>query len=446
MASLQRRNDTWNCIFRFQGKRHWMNLGQVEPAEARAVTAKVDYFLLRLKQRLLELPPGCDIVTFIESDGKPPSAEKVQQEERDTLTLTDIRDRYLKVHGGGSLEETTLVGIKQHFKHWVKTLGSRFLIQRLTLADLQGHVDRRAVMKGIRGLLSPATIKKEIITLRTVWNWGVQFGLVTGRFPNKGLRFPKMDQKPPFQTVAEIEHKIATSHLSKKEILQLWDAVFLTTAEVQDLLAYVKKHANQPWVYPMFCFAAHTGARRSETLRTQINDVDFASGTVVIREKKRVRGERSTRRVPLTPFLKQTLKEWLQVHPGGDDLFCQLAVVSRSKKRSPTTGHLSDGARPSTLVERLASVMRRPQQPLEPPTRSEAHSTFKHVLAGHSQWKQLRGYHVFRHSFASNCAARGIDQRILDAWLGHTTEIRKRYLHLIPNTEATAIGMVFGNV
>lgn len=61
MASLQRRNGVWNCIFRFQGKRHWMNLGEVSQTEAEAVSAKVDYFLLRLKQRLLEIPLGCDI-------------------------------------------------------------------------------------------------------------------------------------------------------------------------------------------------------------------------------------------------------------------------------------------------------------------------------------------------------------------------------------------------
>jgi site-specific recombinase XerD len=36
------------------------------------------------------------------------------------------------------------------------------------------------------------------------------------------------------------------------------------------------------------------------------------------------------------------------------------------------------------------------------------------------------GRHILRHSFASNCAAKGIDQRLLDAWLGHTIEIRKR--------------------
>ena len=56
----------------------------------------------------------------------------------------------------------------------------------------------------------------------------------------------------------------------------------------------------------------------------------------------------------------------------------------------------------------------------------------------------LRGWHVLRHSFASNCAAKGVDQRLIDSWLGHTTEIRRRYLHLIPSNERQALGGVFG--
>ena len=91
----------------------------------------------------------------------------------------------------------------------------------------------------------------------------------------------------------------------------------------------------------------------------------------------------------------------------------------------------------------MAGVSVRDRQPIGPLSRNEAHNHLKAVLAGHKHWKKLRGFHVFRHSFASNCAAKGIDQRILDAWLGHTTEIRKRYLHLIPNNESAAIGLVF---
>jgi site-specific recombinase XerD len=57
----------------------------------------------------------------------------------------------------------------------------------------------------------------------------------------------------------------------------------------------------------------------------------------------------------------------------------------------------------------------------------------------------LRGWHVLRHSFCSNCAARGIDQRLINAWAGHQTEeVVRRYQHLIPDQQRAAIRSVFG--
>ena len=38
-----------------------------------------------------------------------------------------------------------------------------------------------------------------------------------------------------------------------------------------------------------------------------------------------------------------------------------------------------------------------------------------------SKWQVLLGWHVLRHSFASNCAAKGVDQRLIDEWMGHQT-------------------------
>ncbi len=89
----------------------------------------------------------------------------------------------------------------------------------------------------------------------------------------------------------------------------------------------------------MFYFAAHTGARRSEVVRVLGADVDFAGGTVLVREKKRARGKRMTRRVPLSPLLTEALREWLKEHPGGPYLFCHEGEVFRCKKRSKSTGH-----------------------------------------------------------------------------------------------------------
>ena len=207
--------------------------------------------------------------------------------------------------------ESTLYGIKLHFRHIAKTLGERFPIQELALPHLQQHVDRRAKMKGQRGKLSPATIRKELVTLRTVWNWGVQMKLVTGPFPSHGLTFPKFHEKPPFQTAEEIRRRIAAGGLKPAQIAELWDALYLTLPEIDEILQLVRDRPLQPWFYAMLCFAAHTGARRAEMLRAQVSDVDFAGQTVLIREKKRARGKTTTRRIPLTPFLAEVLREWL---------------------------------------------------------------------------------------------------------------------------------------
>jgi integrase len=413
MASLQLKGERWYCQFLFHGKRHTFTVGQVAEDEAFAKADQVNYLLMRLKQKLLQLPPGMDIVTFIQFDGKQPH----ETPTRDCLSLAALRDRYLKTHRQGSLEQSTLDGIETHFRHLIKTLGDRFPLQDLSLATLQEHVDRRARMNGLKGKLSPVTIRKEIVTLRTAWNWAAQMELLTGTFPNRGLRFPKFVEKPPFQTWDEIERKIKSGGLSVKEIAELWDCLYLRCTEIVDFLAHVKAHAIQPWVYPLLCFGAHTGARRSEMLRVIAAEVDFEVNTVLIHEKKRAKGKSTTRRVPITPFLAEALKQWLAVHPGGQYLFCQCATVVRSKtKRSAPA----------------------------PVTHDEARDHFKRVTRG-SKWEVLRGYHVLRHSFISACASKGIDQRLIDEWTGHTTdEQRKRYRHLYPSVQQAAIQSVFG--
>ena len=72
MASLQERNGSYRILFCHHGKLHTFTIGKVEKDEAENKARQVDYLLMRLKQRLIVLPEGTDIVTFIEHDGKPP--------------------------------------------------------------------------------------------------------------------------------------------------------------------------------------------------------------------------------------------------------------------------------------------------------------------------------------------------------------------------------------
>jgi integrase len=121
---------------------------------------------------------------------------------------------------------------------------------------------------------------------------------------------------------------------------ELWEALYRTSPEIERLLAYFEANALHPWIQPLLATTVHTGARKGALLRMRVSDVDFVAGHVVIREKKRVHGRRTTGRVPPTTALAAILSEWLEAHPGGSYRFAQAEQVERSIIRSRTTGHL----------------------------------------------------------------------------------------------------------
>jgi hypothetical protein len=118
----------------YHGKRHTFTIGKVEPDEAKA--NQVDYLLMRIRQGLLTVPPGTDIVVFLRHDGKPPEPKS-----------------------------------------------------------------------------------------------------------------PAANQFPPEAPTLTL------------------GALYLTLPEIQQILGHVQRAATQPWLHPMLCFAAYTGARRAEILR-----------------------------------------------------------------------------------------------------------------------------------------------------------------------------------
>jgi integrase len=313
----------------------------------------------------------------------------------------------------GVQESNTIYTARIHAAHLKKTLGDDFSVQLLTTSELQRHVERRAKAKGRGGKpLSPTTIKKEVATFSGIWSWAARMGHVSGAFPNKGLIYPKTSEKPPFQTRTEIEEQLRRGGLSEDEKRELWESLFLTLPDVAEFLGYVREKARHDWIYPMFCFAAHTGARRSEILRSRIADFDFQANSLLIREKKRVKGRRTTRRVPLSSFLVSVMKGWFDAHPGGIYAISQELKIFRSRKTREDFGAV---------------------------TIDESNHHFNSTIAG-GKWEVIPGWHCFRHSFASNCAARGVDQRLINAWLGHQTDdMARRYAHLIPGIAKTAL-------
>ena len=418
MAAAEKRGKWFWIDFRFGGKRYRETLKTDDPEVAESVVGGVNRTLMLLEQEALQIPEDADIASFVMSGGravKPAERDHVADEP---TTLEKLRDRYVETMSIGAIEKNTLDTVKMHLRHISGTLGVKFPLQSLTMNHLQEHVNQRAKKKGMRGRkLSSATMRKEIASFRAVWNWGNQAGLVKTSFPNKGLKFPKLEEKPPFQTWDEIERRISLGGLANGQVAELWECLYLRKTEIDDLLTYVKEHGTLPWVYPLVCAAAHTGARRSELVRIEIADVDFERNTILIRENKRSREKRTTRRVTVTPFLKQVLLDWLKIHPGGPWLFAQSAKVVRSKNKRSSATQL---------------------------TRNECHDHFKRSLTS-GKWKILRGLHLLRHSYISCLAAAGVDQRIIDDLVGHKTEEqRRRYRHLAPNVTQEAVSRVFG--
>jgi integrase len=231
-------------------------------------------------------------------------------------------------------------------------------VEAIDLLALQEYVEKRSHDRGLGGSLSPVTIRKEITTLRAVFNWAKHAKLVQGEIPSRGLKFPKGKEKPPYTSFKQVLKRSKVA--SDDEASELWESVFLTLEELDELLEYVERVANHPHIYPMFVFCSHTGARRSEIARVRVTDIDFADGFVTLRERKKSRDTKTTRRVPMFGLLRQVMREWVK------------------GRRGPL---FSIGDQPFT-----AKAM---------------HRCFEYTLA-ESKWQDLWGWHVFRHSFISS--------------------------------------------
>ena len=136
-------------------------------------------------------------------------------------------------------------------------------------------------------------------------------------------------------------------------------------------------------------------------LRSHIHDFDFRSHRVQIRETKRVKGRTSARWVDLHPDLEAIILEWFGLQPGGQFTLAQ-------PDGSPLNVDLLD--------HRVAAAVRG------------------------TKFSPMRGWHVLRHSFCSVLASKGVDQRIIDSFVGHMDEATAaRYHHLIPDATRSAI-------
>ncbi|MEM9944199.1 MAG: tyrosine-type recombinase/integrase [Planctomycetota bacterium] len=411
MASLESRDGNFRAVFRLEGEKVARSLGTKNQRTANVRFAQVEQRLEQYKLGRLAIPSGCDPVEFILNGSKKPLAAPKRKAFRQSVTIKGAWVVFKEALPDNTLEETTLGGMDTHVAHLTRLIGKTVKLSDIDKPSLQRYIDKRSKEAGRYGRnVSVQTIKKELRTFSTIWNWMIEEKLVSHAFPSKKLRYPKFHEKPPFQTWKQIESRVKRGGLTEFQIKELWGSLFLDVTQVKAALAHAKTNARQPVIYPMLCFAAYTGARRSDILRSEIDDLDFASSVITIREKKRCRGKLSTRTVPMQADLKKVLKEWLKTHPGSNFTF-----ADTKNGVTKASGISNDQA-----------------------------SNFFEKTFTKSKWEVLHGWHLFRHSFYSNFAAAGIEQRVINDWVGHqTVEMVRRYRHLFPSRQQEAIAAVF---
>jgi integrase len=353
MAYLEKRNQTYRLVFRLDGKKFSRSAKTKDRRAAELALAKLQDGLRRVEMGLLELDPNDDIFNTLLSAGSVRSKVTAKKQ----FSIGQLLDQYEASIPADTIEENTRSMISTHVRHLKRTFGVRLRASSIDLSTLQNYINTRGKEKGIHGKqLSPVTIRKEISTLFTAWSWAKESSLVTTDLPRKSrLRYPKLAEKPPFKSYSEISRLIDKCKLDENDQKKYWDCLYLNDVEIAQLAAETLKAQTPLAIRTMIVTAAYTGARRSELLRSQIEDFDMELGFLTIREKKRVRSQHSTRRVPICEALRPVLESWFDEHPGGTHTFT------------------------------IDST---------PITRDQAHGYFVRTFQK-TKWSVLRGWHVF---------------------------------------------------
>lgn len=406
MANLGKKGDIFCVRFRFQGKEYKKSLKTKDESAARGALHLIELTLHRLHTGQHYVPDHVDAGDFIVSGGSLREPVRPKSEPATTLPSTrELVDLYAASQKN-LIAPSYHASQAMHLRHLMRHLDGRAddPCDAVTFRDLDGFLQSRLALR------HPNTAERERISLLQFYKWIVRqkylaLSPAAGLAPIKGG-----EDRPPFRTSTEIERILGRGGLTDEQRLDLWECLYLSPPEIAGLLAAVKANARIDYAYLLHAIPAYTGMRRGEVLRLQWVDVDLEEGYVSARSRKQSRRKRETiRRIALHPELKAELLAWRELRTRGQFVVCE-----------------SDGSGPINN-DRANRVFWKPMR------------TTTWCLDNRRDLFKV-GFHSYRHSFASNLAAAGVDQRVIDEFMGHTTEaMRKRYRHLFPSAKRSAI-------
>jgi len=240
------------------------------------------------------------------------------------------------------------------------------------------------------------TVKKELGTFQALFKFAVENAFVDYNVVRDVKRDKSQVPGGRFRTVSEINSILSRGKYNREEIKEIRRFCYLRPGEIKELL----KIFEGTWLYPMLVTFAYTGVRRGELAKLRWMDIDFERNIMQISSEKQSQ--------------RSEIKRNIEIHP---DLLCLLLSLSLRRGNNKFVFHDDGGEK--IKLDTMSNFLRK-------------------KLKG-TKFGGI-GFHVFRHSLASNLAEKGIDQRIIDSILGHQTEeMRKRYQHLFPGKQSEAL-------
>ncbi|MFO0815100.1 MAG: site-specific integrase [Gemmatales bacterium] len=405
MANIRCIEGFYHVRFRYQGVEFNRSLKTSSPVDAMAGKNIVEQTIYRLKIGVLIVPAEIDLGDFIVSGGTMNKPIPQRVPSKPLISTATLMQDYLASQQN-LLSATYLYSQKVHLRHLVKHLGelAKKPCEKISFRDLDAYLKKRLSER------HPHTAERERITIRQFFHWLATQGYLKESPAIKLLPIKGGVDQPPFRTIDEIDLIQQRGGLTEEERFDLWNCLYLKPDEIAQLLTLVKSEADWSCGYLLHAIPAYTGMRRGEVIRLKWIDVDLSQEFLYARSRKQSRRKTETvRRIDLHPELKEILSTWKKLRSTGQ------FVISDPDSLEPLTGY-------------------------------EANRQFWLPMRG-STWCLHRrrnlfkiGFHTYRHSFASNLAGAGVDQRVIDEWMGHQTDaMRKRYRHLFPQQRQSAI-------
>ncbi len=184
-----------------------------------------------------------------------------------------------------------------------------------------------------------------------------------------------------------------------------------TADEVAAMIAHCRATDGLEWLATLIVSLCYTGMRISEIVDLRWGDLDFTGRFIQLVDEESTRSSKHTHPTRTT---KSGRNRSFPMHP---EVFAELSALPRHKDGYVFHGPL-DGRLKADVVRR--ALVRDVLKPLA--GRFGSGQGSKSFADGR--------LHSFRHFFCSLCANRGVPERMLMDWLGHTNaEMVRRYYH-----------------